>query len=141
MLLYLDTSSLVKLYVEESSSTAVRDAVSGSELLATSRVAFAEGIAALARRHRVGDIDEASFAMLVGAMADDWGERIVRVEVDEYLAADLAVRRDLRALDAIHLAAALTLARADSAADVRFGSFDVALNRAAAAEGVVVLEV
>jgi predicted nucleic acid-binding protein len=141
VLLYLDTSSLVKLYVEESSSAAVREAVSASELLATSRIAFVEGIAALARRRRMGDIDEASFALLAQAMADDWAERIVRVEVDEYLAADLAVRQGLRALDAIHLAAVLTLTRADAAADVRFSSFDAALNRAAAAEGVVVLEV
>jgi predicted nucleic acid-binding protein len=140
VLLYLDTSSLVKLYVEESSSSAVREAALGSEVLATSRVAFAEEIAALARRRRAGDIDETWFALLAEAMADDWGERIVRVEVDEYLAADLAVRRGLRALDAIHLAAVLTLSRADPAADVRFSSFDGALNRAAAAEGVVVLE-
>jgi predicted nucleic acid-binding protein len=87
------------------------------------------------------DIDQSSIALLARAMADDWTERLVRVEVDEYLAADLAVRQGLRALDAIHLAAALTLTRADAAADVRFISFDAALNQAAAAEGVVVLEV
>ena len=140
MLLYLDTSSLVKLYVEESSSAAVREAVAGSEVLATSRVALAEGIAALARRRRAGDIDESWSALLIEAMADDWGERSVRVEVDDYLAAELAVRRGLRALDAIHLAAVLTLTQADAAADVRFSSFDTALNRAAAAEGVSVIE-
>ncbi len=46
MILYLDTSSLVKLWAHE------------AEVLATSRVAYPETFAALACRRREGDFDE-----------------------------------------------------------------------------------
>ena len=56
MILYLDTSSLVKLYVEEPGSPAVHADVEGSELVTTSIVAYTEARAALARRRREGSL-------------------------------------------------------------------------------------
>ena len=50
MIGYVDTSSLVKLYVEEEGSRRVRDFVERSELVATSVVAYPEARAALARQ-------------------------------------------------------------------------------------------
>ena len=52
MILYLDTSSLVKLYVEEPGSPGVRAIVDEAEVVATSVVACAEAAAAFARRKR-----------------------------------------------------------------------------------------
>ena len=68
---------------------------------------------------------------------DEWSKFDV-VDLDQSLAeraADLAIDHRLRSLDAIHLAAALTL-RPD---DLVFASWDDRLAEAAAAEGLALL--
>ena len=50
MTLYLDTSSLFKLYVEESGSDEVRMDLAQAKAVATSAVSYAEARAAFARR-------------------------------------------------------------------------------------------
>ena len=52
MIVYLDTSSLVKLYVEEDESSKVDALVKSSKVTATSIIANAEARAAFARRFR-----------------------------------------------------------------------------------------
>jgi len=54
MILYLDTSALVKLYVKETFSEVVWKAVRLAETFATSRIAYVEFYATLARREREG---------------------------------------------------------------------------------------
>jgi predicted nucleic acid-binding protein len=58
MIAYLDTSALVKLYVKETGSAAVRAACDRSEALATSRLSYVEAHAAAARRAREGDLSQ-----------------------------------------------------------------------------------
>ena len=48
--LYLDTSALVKLYVEEEGRETVFEAVEGADRVATSTVAYAESRAAFDRK-------------------------------------------------------------------------------------------
>ena len=60
MILYLDTSSLVKLYLDEIHAEAVRQLAGQAEVLATSKVAYPEAMAALSRRFREGDMDQVS---------------------------------------------------------------------------------
>lgn len=52
MTLYLDTSSLVKLYVTEAGSAEVHQLVGDANVVATSVVAYADMRAALARLRR-----------------------------------------------------------------------------------------
>src|SRR5712675_884834 len=54
--LYLDTSSLVKLYVTEAGSDVVRQLVGDASVVATSVVAYTETRASLARLHREGGL-------------------------------------------------------------------------------------
>lgn len=108
MILYLDTSALAKLYLEEEASDQVRVWADEAEVLATSRLALAELAAAVARRHREGDLTEADVERVRTAMLDDWKHLIV-IELNEHRAADLAFRQSLRGFDAIHLAAALEI--------------------------------
>ncbi len=138
MILYLDTSSLLKLYLDEEHSDLVRTWVDGAQVLCTSRVALPEAMSAVARRWRQGDLDDEAFAAIRQALTDDWPE-LSSVDLNEEAAGELAVRLDLRGFDAVHLAAAVEVVTfAD--APTFFSSFDRQLNRAARAEGLAVLD-
>jgi uncharacterized protein len=92
MTLYLDTSSLVKLYVREAGSDAVRQAVSQARVVATSVIAYAEMRAALARIRRHGGVTAAKFTLLKREFEEQW-PAYLRVEVTHTLcraAGDLA---------------------------------------------------
>ena len=135
MILYLDTSSLLKLYVGEQHSPAVRDWAVAAQMLATSRVTYPESVAALARRHRLGDLSDTSLRRALAALKRQWPS-MAAIELHEELAAELALRHALRGLDAIQLAAALTVAQTAGMALVAFSTFDRQLEQAAHAEGL-----
>lgn len=139
MILYLDTSSLVKLYVEEEHSEVVRGWARDSAVLATSRVALPEAMAAFARRWREGQLRADAFERIRAALSAEW-EHFAVVDLDERLAGDLAVTHALRGFDAIHLAAALTIRQRDGEVTVGFASFDERQQAAARTEGLTVLE-
>ena len=98
MILYLDTSSLVKLYVEEDGAEEVRGQVGQASLVATSVVAYAETRAALARLQRQGDLTRAEHAVARAGFDRDWST-LARVDVTESIyrrAGDLAEEHGLR---------------------------------------------
>ena len=133
MTLYLDTSSLVKLYVAESESDAVRQLVEGADIVATAAIAYPEARAALARRRREGGLRPRAFAAARRALDEDW-PKYLAVDVTAALcrdAGDLAERHGLRGYDSVHLAAYLQVARAAGKARVRFSCFDDRLAAAA----------
>ncbi len=136
MILYLDTSSLVKLYIEEPSSEAVRQWVQEATALVSSCVAYPEALSAFARRHRDHDLDDNGFYRVVEGFQRDWSGLIV-VEVQQALAGRMAMRHVIRGFDAVHLAAALSVY--DMVPTLEFTSFDDRLNQAAAQEGLTVL--
>ncbi|MBM3268560.1 MAG: hypothetical protein FJZ01_13000 [Candidatus Sericytochromatia bacterium] len=65
---------------------------------------------------------------------------MVRLDLDEDLAGELAFKHAFRGFDAIHLAAALDASRVGPAGTWLFSSFDSRLNSAAREEGLEVLE-
>jgi predicted nucleic acid-binding protein len=135
LIAYLDTSSLVKLYVEEKNSTLVRRLVERAELVATSVVAYAEARAALARQQREGGLTAAGYDRAKADFERDW-PRYLTIEVSEAVyrsAGDLAEKHHLRGFDSLHLASYLSLYR-EGARQIRFSAFDEAMNRAARRE-------
>lgn len=62
MILYLDTSSLVKLYIQEEESPQVRQLVDAADVIATSVVAFPEARSAFARLARESKITSEQLA-------------------------------------------------------------------------------
>lgn len=138
MILYLDSSSLVKLYLEEAESALVREWVDAAEAVATSRVAFPETLSALVRRRNEGDLDTPTFDRLREAFDVDWPS-FVLMPVKERAAGELVVKHLLRGFDAVHLAAALDLRALLNSDDVVFSSFDNRLVAAARAAGIAVL--
>lgn len=120
MTLYLDSSALVKRYVKESGSDTIVEAMEHALAYKMCRVGFVETVRAVARGGESEDVEK---------MEGDWA-RIDVIEVDEALALDaagLAVSHRLRTLDALHLAAALTLVEEAP----MFATWDVRLHRAA----------
>jgi predicted nucleic acid-binding protein len=135
MMLYLDTSALVKLYVEEPMSLELTGAVDGAEAIATSLLAYAEARAAFARARREARVSPHAYRHIVAAFIDDW-TRYVAVEVTDRIvkeAGDLAAARALRGYDALHLASALSL-REQVSSEVMFLAFDRELMAAAKRE-------
>ena len=139
MLLYLDTSSLVKLFIEEEHSDRVRKWLDVVDVVLTCRVAYAEAVSAFSRRHREGGLMQAEFRRVVGAFDKQW-ESFGRLDFDERLAGRLAAKHALRGFDVIHLSAARMLLSAGRGTSIAFSSFDTRLNSAAAKEGMTVLQ-
>lgn len=140
MILYMDSSSVVKLFVLEKDSDDVRLWAASASSLVTSRVALVETASALARLGREKVLGSSAAVSLVEELLRQWAE-FTAMDVNEHRAVGLAVKHGLRGFDAIHLAAVLDLR--DSAlpgAEVRFSSFDRRLNAAATAEGLVILQ-
>jgi predicted nucleic acid-binding protein len=131
--LYLDTSSLVKLYIEEAGSHDVRGLVAQAAVIATSMVAYAETRAALARLRRSGDLSRAKFAAAKREFEAEWPSFLtleVSVTVSRE-AGEFAERYALRGFDALHLASFAEVARRAGTPATRFSSFDEPLNKAA----------
>ena len=135
MIVYLDTSSLVKLYVEESESSKVDDLVKSSEVTATSLVAYAEAMAAFARRYREKAFSSDEYNRMKEVFNKDWSRYLILSITEDMirLAGDLTEKHALRGFDSIHLASALTL-RQELSSPIVFSCFDDNLQKASKQE-------
>lgn len=137
MILYLDTSAWLKLYVDERGTPEVIAAVQSAELVAISRIAYAEARAALARVLREKRTTRAEHRKRVAAVDADYLD-ILKVDVSEEIvrqAGELAESHALRGYDAIQLASARWLAR-KTRRPVTMLAFDQRLNEAAHSLGL-----
>jgi hypothetical protein len=85
MILYLDTSALVKLYVKEPGSKAVRVLLEIAHVVSTSRVTYVEMRAGLARKLRQGELREEEYRHILSDFEKDWKNYFV-IEVSEGVA-------------------------------------------------------
>lgn len=111
MIVYLDTSALVKLYVDEPGTPEVQQLLQRATAVSTSRISYVEARAVFARRQRERALSKSHHIQLIRALERDW-ETYVRLELTESLiklAGDLTERHALRADDAIQLASALSI--------------------------------
>lgn len=137
MILYLDTSALVKKYFEENYSAQVIAAWKSALAISTSAVAYAELIAAAYRKAGEARVKKSVIQKMMGALQEDWSSFIV-VEVDNRLNETIhrvIAKHHLRGFDAIHLASALAVGSA-VADDFLFACYDERLTQAASAEGL-----
>ena len=110
---FLDSSALVKLFVDEAYSQALRNALQpiGDDAKAMSPLTQVEVRSALQRRFRNGEITPDAFRVAV-AEIQLVSTRWIRVPLDEHvihLASLVIDRHALRSLDALQLASALAL--------------------------------
>src|SRR5271169_1482188 len=138
MIVYLDTSSFVKLYVQEAHTALVKKWVEEAEIVTTCRIAYPETMSAISRRFRQGDLTERQYDSLITRFSDEWG-RFAAVDFDELEAGRLVNLYGLRGFDAVHLSAAMLLKATQSNILLSFSSFDQKLNNAASIEGFTLL--
>jgi predicted nucleic acid-binding protein len=108
-MLYLDTSALVKKYVEEDGSEEVRSCIARHESIATSTITRAEAAATFARAAKGGSLTESGAKAAHQQFIREW-KTYIRIRVTEALVAkadDAAWTHRLRGYDAVHLATAL----------------------------------
>jgi len=140
VILYLDTSALVKLYVEEASSDLVREAVQRAVAVATHAIAYPEMRATLARLRREQRLSQAGLDEAKDALERDWSA-FLRIEAREPMlrrAGHLAEAFALRGYDSVHLAAA-EYVQLQAGERIVFHCFDERLNRAASGLGLELL--
>ena len=139
---YFDSSALIKRFVEEAVSKRVEALIEAEPPPATSRVAYAEVHAGLARKLRERGLTPAAHRSASRTFDADW-PAYVRVELVDpllILALDLVQRRPLRGFDAIHLASALRL-RDQIGDEVLFVASGDRLLAAASREGLATVDV
>jgi predicted nucleic acid-binding protein len=142
VILFCDTSALVKLYVEEVGSAAMLAAVAQARLVAVVRIAWAEAMAALARRLRERPADAVAIDTVRARLRDDWSSYAI-VEVTQplvELAGTLADAFALRGYDSVQLAAARTVQQASND-ELCFACFDARLTQAATLLGMSPLRI
>jgi predicted nucleic acid-binding protein len=136
---YIDTSVLMKRYVKEVDTSWAVGLLRRHRVL-SSAIAPLEAVSALARRQAVGDLTRRDFTATVARLAQDrayWG--LVEVTSDILDRAEGLVRRgDLRTLDAIHLASALSFGE-ETGLHVAFVTADQRQGEAARLAGLRVL--
>jgi predicted nucleic acid-binding protein len=135
MILYCDTSALVKLYIVEVESAAVKALVETAEIVAVCRIAWAEAHAALSRRARETPADASAITEAKRAVAADWPCYLV-IDVTQAVveqAGSFADTFALRGYDSVQLAAAHQLL---AETPLTFACFDKRLNQAAQALGM-----
>ncbi len=140
MIVYLDTSDLVKLYVEEIGSEKIKGIILDATVVSTSKVAYAEARSAFARKQKEGGFSIARLRKMVEDFNRDWESYFI-IEITDGLikiAGDIAEKHLLRGFDSIHLASAVIL-KCKIKSEVYFSSNDAKLNQAARKEGIIVL--
>ena len=135
MIIYLDTSDLVKLYVLEKNSDQILTKVKKSKVVATSIIAYAEARAAFARKFREKGMSESEYRKIIRTLDNDWENYFVLNVSEETvkLAGNLCEKYGLRGYDALHLASASILSKSVSGT-IYFSCSDSKLNKAAQKE-------
>lgn len=110
MILFADSSALIKLYIEETGSTAMAG-LAKRHRLAVSTLAYAEVYATFARRLRESLLDEEEHTTVVGRFDRDWQSMVIVPFQPTLLGLvpRLVSQHPLRGADAVHLASALFL--------------------------------
>jgi len=143
---FFDSSALAKRYINELGSAWVRGVTapaSGNNIHALQLVEL-EVVSAIARRRKGGSLTAAAAATAIARLSHEVRHDYILLGISDPLIVEalmLADRHELRAYDALHLAAAIDLNRSRAAwaqPALTLVSADLELNAAAIANGFVV---
>lgn len=111
---YLDTSALLRLFLQEKDSDLVANVVKDVTALYASRLVLAEARISLSRARRESRLTPEDHRAVQDALEDFWTAEIEPLEISETVftnAEQISERLSLRTLDALHLASARILRR------------------------------
>ncbi|MBS1249805.1 MAG: Ribonuclease VapC49 [Chloroflexi bacterium] len=137
MILYLDTSALVKLYVRETGSAQVKQQVNQADLTGTIDLTKVEMAAAFAKAARMKVLSPQNAQIAWQTFKTQWPS-IYQLEVSGTLrerAIQLIWAYGLRSYDAMHLSAA-HIWQGAIGDNITFGTFDLALWQAGKKSGL-----
>lgn len=141
MILFCDTSALVKLYAQEQHSDWTRQQVTASKHCAVSQITWVEMCAAFALKERTGQIAEVDAKRAIDKLKAEW-PIYTRLALDSALlttAGNFAKQFGLRAYDSVQLASARALHQ-QLGRSMAMCCFDGQLNEAAGKLGIPVLQ-
>jgi predicted nucleic acid-binding protein len=110
MIIYLDSSALVKKYVRETGSPEVVALIARADMTGTSLIARAEVAATISKLIRMGSLYKDEALKTLKIFRQEWSE-LQRLQISETLIAradSLAWDHGLRGYDAVHLASAIS---------------------------------
>jgi len=136
--LYLDTSALIKLLVDEPGAEEARRAYSEAGGIRTTAIALVEATAALVRMHKGKRLTPTQLSLDAGAEREYYNSGSSLAINDGLLtkAAETSRSHSLRAYDAVHLAGALSFAEGEQ---LDFACWDKELRAAAHDHGLSLL--
>lgn len=137
MIVYLDSTALVKRYIAEVGSTEVAQLIENAAVVGTTVISRAEISGALAKAARLGLLPHEQARAVLDVFRAQWND-LVRLQLTETIVARADAQawdRRLRGTAALHLAAALVWQEALGAA-VTFATFDRSLWQAANGAGL-----
>jgi len=140
MNLYIDTSALIKIYVQESNSELVKGWIENAEVVATGLMTRAETSSGINRVFRMKIANESQYRTALSDFRRNW-EEWHRIPVTEQIVARadfLICQFVLKGYDAVHLACALTC-QDILQSPVTLATFDSQLHEAAKNAGLAVL--
>jgi predicted nucleic acid-binding protein len=132
MILFCDTSALIKLLIDEPESDQMQQASTDAEAIAVCRITWAEAMAAMARRQREDPTSGDDIDLARGRLIQNWNDMSI-VEVSQSLVQTAGRFADgfaLRGYDSVQLAAAHELQRSTDQT-LTFASYDRRLKQAA----------
>lgn len=108
MIVYLDTSALVKAYVDDTGTDIVLEHLQAADIAASHEIAYVEARSAYVRLARDGRLTQSELDQVKTEFESDWKRYAIVGSDPAFLrrAAELAEAFALRAYDSVHLAAA-----------------------------------
>jgi len=138
MILYLDSSAIVKKYLAENGSAEIHEAVGKAEAVGTATISRTEVVAALRKAVRMQVLEKSEGEAAVRSFNGNWLD-LIRTRVTERLvkhASELAWSHDLRGYGSVQLASAAAWQQAIGR-HVTLATFDLRLWQAARAVGLL----
>jgi len=142
LILYLDTSAMIKLYIQEAGSELIKEAIDTNRIIATAGIAYSEAISAFVRLTLLNSISKKDYEICKSSIKRDWASFFI-IDVSEniiQLAADLIEKHKIRSFDGIHLASAVLLNKQINKR-VTFSSWDKKLLKSAQKEELQILSI
>ncbi len=139
-MIYLDSSALVKRYLKEEGTEALKLILAKERMIATSKLTYPEILSAFMRKHRAGELVQKPLRSVIDQFESDWKHFfIIEFHDDLFPAIKVLIEKyPLKGADTVHLSSALWL-RHTAREDVKFVASDLNLRKAAESENLHVI--